>query len=137
MNKDLVLKNNDTIYYKDMFGVNCFHKVHFSNNGKTIKEYEKIKNIKVIKVERTTINVIYETKEILDDVEKEYLSNVIIPFRDRVEFIRKQTDSRGIREYLEIIMKKERSTYLPYFKPNTMYKGMELNKEYTLEELGL
>ena len=26
---------------------------------------------------------------------------------------------------------------LPWFKPDTMYKGMELNKEYTLEEIGL
>ena len=26
---------------------------------------------------------------------------------------------------------------LPYFKKGTMYKGMELYKEYTLKELGL
>ena len=27
--------------------------------------------------------------------------------------------------------------FLPSFKKGKMYKGMELNKEYTLEELGL
>lgn len=26
---------------------------------------------------------------------------------------------------------------LPFFKKNTMYKGMKANKEYTLKELGL
>ena len=74
-------------------------------------------------------------KEILDDKEKEYLSNVIKPFRDKVEYIVKETSSYN--EYIKIIIKKDDCLCFPNFKKGTMYKGMEEEKEYTLEELGL
>lgn len=83
-------------------------------------------------------------KDILTEKEKEYLSNVIKPFRDRVINIEKRFDKIDTktafiileinsisidipREYIE----------LPYFKAGTMYKNMEREKQYTLEELGL
>ena len=72
-------------------------------------------------------------KEILDEKEKEYLSAVIKPFRDRIEYIKKMED---IREYITIDLKDERLPF-PYFDKGTMYKGMELGKKYTLKELGL
>ena len=74
-------------------------------------------------------------KEILDDKEKEYLSNVIKPFRDKVECIVKETSSYN--EYIKITIKKDDCLSFPNFKKGTMYKGMEIEKEYTLEELGL
>lgn len=74
-------------------------------------------------------------KEILDDVEKEYLSAVIRPFKDKVEYICKTADYDG--EYITIGMVKDSTMLFPYFKKNTMYKGMEADKEYTLKELGL
>lgn len=78
---------------------------------------------------------------ILDKAEKEYLSAVIKPFRNRVidislcgcsdkRFIRicvRRFDDRSHFERIE----------LPYFKTGTMYKGMEYCKYYSLEELGL
>lgn len=75
-----------------------------------------------------------ENKPILDDEEKEYLSVVIRPFKDKVKYIRKCCTSRG--EYIEIGILND-SAILPYFNKNTMYKGMELEKQYTLKELGL
>ncbi len=43
-----------------------------------------------------------------------------------------------IAEYLTIEMKNGLDTFsLPDFKENTMYKGMEQGKYYTLKELGL
>lgn len=72
-------------------------------------------------------------KEILDEKEKEYLSAVIKPFRDRIEFIAKR---RMFDDYICIGLNDE-AISLPYFKKGTMYKGMELYKEYTLKELGL
>ena len=80
-------------------------------------------------------------KSILDDVEKEYLSAVIKPFRNRVKYI---TKFRGVfdNEFIEIghVMDNEAELYyieLPLFKKGTMYKGMEIKKEYTLDDLGL
>ena len=78
-------------------------------------------------------------KPILDDVEKEYLSAVIKPFRNKVYAIAKYDDGDD-NYYIQIMIKQ--NVYfeyidLPYFKKGTMYKGMELKKEYTVEQLGL
>ena len=73
-------------------------------------------------------------EEILDEKEKEYLRAVIRPFRDRVKYIEKCGGYE--KDYIKIGVKGEPIVF-PFFKKNTMYKGMEQNKEYTLEELGL
>ena len=76
-----------------------------------------------------------EHKEpILDDAEREYLSAVIKPFRDKVEYITKKT--LAYKEYIYIHIYAD-NIMLPRFKKGTMYKGMKPNKEYSLEELGL
>ena len=74
-------------------------------------------------------------KEILDEEEKEYLLNIIKPFKDKVRYIYKRGELRG--EYIIIEIVKDSTIIFPYFKKNTMYKGMEANKRYTLKELGL
>ena len=71
---------------------------------------------------------------ILDDAERKYLSGVIRPFRDDVKCILKY-DAMN-KEWL-IIKTKDCNMPFPQFKKGTMYKNLELNKEYTLEELGL
>ena len=77
------------------------------------------------------------TPEILDDVEKRYLSAVIRPFRKRVDSIIKISDPLGsAKEYIFIKLDGDFFA-LPYFEAGTMYQGMELEKVYTLEELGL
>lgn len=73
---------------------------------------------------------------ILDDVEKAYLSSVIKPFRNDVEYIEKCIFSTGA-EYIRICLTEDETVNFPNFKRGTMYKGMEDNKRYTLEELGL
>ena len=74
-------------------------------------------------------------KPILDDKEKEYLSNVIKPFRDKVISISKKSANYG--EFIDILIDEAEDIYLPYFKKGTMYKGMETDRRYTLKELGL
>lgn len=76
-------------------------------------------------------------EDILSDKEKEYLSVVIKPFRDEVEFIMKDYTDDDKQEYIEIAIKDEVSILFPYFKKSTMYANMERCKKYTLEELGL
>lgn len=75
--------------------------------------------------------------EILDDAEKRYLRGVIRPFRDKVKSITKFADTRCTEEYIYMVIEGPADACLPRFDGNTMYKGMELNREYTLEELGL
>ncbi len=95
------------------------------------KEYEKFCDFMNRKVKLTL-----EVEEpILDEAERKYLSGVIRPFRDRVNYIKKLGGSPT--QYISISLKDDFPLLFPYFKKNTMYKDMELNKEYTLEDLGL
>ena len=92
---------------------------------------------KITKIEEPEYTTVYESKpEILDEVEKRYLRNVIRPFRDKIKYIIKVKSSYDNNFYIRIVLNNDVST-LPYFKKNTMYKGMKIDKEYTLEELGL
>lgn len=83
-----------------------------------------------------------EAKEpILDDVEREYLSAVINPFRKIIVTVSKHRLNNDL-EYISIRVKslkeyEEENMSFPAFKIGTMYKGMEVNKEYSLEELDL
>ena len=78
-----------------------------------------------------------EYKEpILDDAEKRYLRGVIRPFRNIVVFIQKTFNYSGF-QWIEIAVKGNKTIALPGFRNDEMYKGMELDREYTLEELGL
>ena len=79
-----------------------------------------------------------EYKEpVLDDVEKEYLSAVIKPFRKKVVYIRKNKSLINGMQYLIIGICDDDYMHFPYLDDDAMYKGMEVNKKYSLEELGL
>lgn len=78
-----------------------------------------------------------EYKEpVLNDAEREYLSAVIKPFRKKVMDVVKIQYSGG-RQSIRIRICYGDCAELPFFKNNTMYKGMEACKYYTPEELGL
>lgn len=73
--------------------------------------------------------------QILDDAERRYLKGVIRPFRKSVISIEKST---FYEEGEAICIDTEKGyTVLPQFEEGTMYKGMEVGREYTPEELGL
>ena len=77
---------------------------------------------------------------ILDEVEKKYLSALIRPFKHQVIAISKRSINYG--EFINImidegVFNNPRSIRLPYFQPGKMYKGMKINREYTLEQLEL
>ena len=80
-------------------------------------------------------------ESVLDKVEKEYLGEVIKPFRSRVVNI--SLCSNFDKDFIRIWVRRidESNNFerieLPYFKTGTMYKGMEVDKHYTLKELGL
>lgn len=130
--KDIVLKKGDIVEFEDgtIFFIDIF------NQNKNIKEKDFVHG-KVVKIERPTrYETIYEApKQILDKEEKEYLEAVIRPFRDRMIYISKE--EYADEEYVSIVYGGGWTVDLPNFSRGTMYKGMELNKEYTLDELGL
>lgn len=85
-----------------------------------------------------------EVPDILNKEEKEYLSAVIKPFRNQVTHIAKVHWTTPKRKCIEIEYRENIiedrmlvSLYFPYLPNDEMYKGMEDNRTYTLEELGL
>ena len=82
------------------------------------------------------VEIVKAAKPILDNIEKNYLSNIIKPFRDRIDYIAKVNLSNR-REYILFKMKNYEMISLPFFTASTMYKGMENDKDYTLKELSL
>lgn len=90
--------------------------------------------------EMNFLNEEYVKSPVLDKIEKEYLSNVIRPFRSRIEYISKIVDWVH-RCFIVIYLKtngRQEQICLPRFSENSnMYKGMAFEKLYTLDDLGL
>ena len=83
---------------------------------------------------------IIKHKSVLTDMEKEYLSNIIKPFRDRIVWIKKIDSPIQNYEYIKICYQDNNYTIVlnfPDFKAGTMYRGMKIGKSYTLKELGI
>ena len=84
-----------------------------------------------------------EHKEpILDDEEREYLSAVIKPFRERVWYIRKAVaddiDTYKCSYYIFIRFNDGGNDMnFPVFHEPDMYKGMKFGKMYSPKDLGL
>lgn len=74
---------------------------------------------------------------ILNNEEKKYLSYVIKPFREDVLRIAKFESNNLENKEVIGIKTQDGNTIFPPFEKDVMYKGMKLNQEYTLEELGL
>lgn len=76
--------------------------------------------------------------EIISNMERQYLMNVIEPFKKQVVSIVKVEDIKGVKAHIEIsVMGSCDSVRLYSFYKNTYYTGMEGGREYSKEELGL
>lgn len=117
-----------------------FENVYNTRHITNLEHLEDIDFDKIIKIEEPKYQTVYESKpDILDELEKRYLGNVIRPFRDKVKYIRKFIYSGG-NASIDISIDDNNTGWLIELLPfpkNEMYKGMEDNKRYTLEELGL
>ena len=79
---------------------------------------------------------------ILNEEEKEYLSNVIKPFKNNVCYIIKLKGTYVNKEYIQVCIKSNNINWneyisLPFFISGSMYNNMKLDCEYSLKELGL
>lgn len=106
--------------------------VEIECDGKIVKEYVCVKGSE-IRCFLEWLEGEY-VPDILTDKEKAYLSTVIKLFRKKVGYVKKI--DCGKREFLKIYLEDD-SIPFPFFTKGTMYKGMEADKHYTLEELGL
>lgn len=111
--------------------------VEIEYNGKIVKEYA-CTNEAGIKKFLEWLEEEYKPN-ILEDAEKAYLSAVIKPFRKRIKYIKRMDNIFVNGNQYQFLCISLTNDYfrLPLFKQGTMYKGMEANKRYTLEELGL
>ena len=76
-------------------------------------------------------------KELLDNVEREYIKTILKPFHNKVGFVVKFNSVFNKKEYLFISIKGGGSFMFPDFDAGKMYSGMVIDKKYTLEELGI
>lgn len=74
---------------------------------------------------------------ILDDSERRYLRCVVLPFYDKVKYIAKCNSLDNEKCFIKISLFNYEYVNLPWFCESEMYSGMELNKTYTLKELGI
>lgn len=82
--------------------------------------------------------VIKLPKSILTEEERNYLSQVIKPFREKIQHISKLSSKDGESICIDIRYDwEEDSIILPKFAAGTLYKGMEIGKEYSVKDLGL
>lgn len=101
-----------------------------------ISDFENIMNRK---------GFILVEEPILDDKEKNYLGNIIKPFKEKytaMTITKIATKFHTAYICIALIEKGKKDACheeiaLPYFDRDKMYKGMELDKEYTLKELDL
>lgn len=96
---------------------------------------------KIIAIEEPVYQTVYEAnKEILDEAEKRYLKQVIRPYK-KVKSISKYIYPGNRIASIEItVLDLDNEIWkftLPPFEKGKMYKNMEDDKEYTLQELGL
>ena len=127
-NKKIVFIQNPNILSFDFYDF----RDDLTNKDKDGKAYD------IVKVERAAkYETVFERKEeILDESEKNYLVEVIRPFRKHIMFISK-IGFDG-EEFLKIDFKRPVNSFsLPFFEKNSMYKGMKVDQKYTLEELGI
>lgn len=93
---------------------------------------EKNKKIKKISL------LIEYGENILDDIEKKYLKNIIKPFIDEVDYITKWENLYEEEYSIIITFYNFETITLPSFPMDSkMYVGMEPDREYSLKELDL
>lgn len=137
---DIVTQRNGLkkmVFENKLYGSNHF--VSLTYYTEDLKDANGDEEYDIIKIERPEkYNTIFERKEeILDETEKKYLTDVIRPFRKRIQFIQKKKEIKEINPYIRIVCEDNDKLVFPYITDNSMYKGMETNKKYTLKELGL
>ena len=109
-------------------GENCLE--HRLENGRWVNFYDHLFGAIIC----GRLKVVKSQGSILTDKEREYLAAVIEPYRDDVVCIMKS----NVLEYPRVYVHLKHDVFgLPWFNKDEKYKGMELEREYSLEDLEL
>lgn len=109
--------------------------------GKPIAEYKAIYEITHSEIVLKWLDMEHR-EPILNDAEREYLKMVLKPFHENVAYVEKvhyysmNGDTSFSLAFLFIKLHDEKLKF-PNFDSRKMYLGMELNKKYKLDELGI
>lgn len=122
--KNVLLTKCDSDFYLMTNSLNI-------ENGELLRKLQRDNKIKNISIE-----VEYE-ENILDDIEKKYLKNIIKPFIDEVDSITKWENDEGDYSIIITLYNFETITLPSFPMDSKMYVGMEPDREYSLEELDL
>lgn len=106
-----------------------------------LSQYETCYNISDFEKALNKKRFILVEEDILDKEEKEYLGNIVRPFKGKykeINIVKIKIGGEYFFISIKLSSKDTRCINFPLFSKNdTMYRGMEPNKQYTLEELGL
>lgn len=120
--KDKVIvtyRMSKSVEHKSALSVGGWNKIAKKHNKRLFKE-ENLKK-----------------EHLLDKAERKYLRNLLAPFRNKVEGIELENRFEQIECVSLAIHTYNDWIYLPSFKKGEMYAKLEINREYTLEELRL
>ena len=122
---DIVTQRNGLkkmVFENKLYGSNHF--VSLTYYTEDLKDANGDEEYDIIKIERPgKYNTIFERKEeILDETEKKYLTDVIRPFRKRIQFIQKKKEITEINPYIRIVCEDNDKLVFPYITDNSMYK---------------
>ena len=132
----------DTIYVKNENGTDKeAHWVYIAKEYMTKDGYSLL-----FKLNKETIFLsrsFYYYINPLDEIERAYLRNLIAPFRSKVKYVCKCGTKNRNKYTIDIFYREKDHTYdgcitlPPFERSSEMYKGMEIGRTYTIEELGL
>lgn len=131
LNEEFGLKNSNFRYKLTTYGLRKRHITLEEWTNSSMLDDLLLGKVEIIKI----------AKSILDKAEKRYLTNIIKPFRKHIITVRKIQNYKY--EFIEIVIYRtdegasREVISFPYFNKGKMYKGMKINKEYALDELGL
>lgn len=130
------MKNKDKYNLRELlFSRECDFS-YILYNGKYIAKFNGMNTYEYFSTVIDWLEEEYQEPPILDEKEKEYLKAVVRPWRDKIVFIYKFQNYLGERIGMSL-KGNDTSIFFPFFEKGAMYAGMELERPYTLEELGI
>lgn len=121
----------DRVTY-NYYGTTIIEIIMDKKQSRSMLEELDNKGVKLLKIERPEYKVLEEKKELLTEEEKEFLKQYVKMSKLKITNIVKENENNQCK----LVLYENGFGNCTYYKEN-YFKGLELNKKYTLSELGL